>query len=119
MTAVPFDPGPANSGHVDDGVERDPDGLASETLALVRDAAALLSGAPVPRPEAVEQVVSRLQVEAVIGAVLGTVGGSLGRVARAAPDLLGLVEPATRGSGDPDVGGAVDGLPTTGDDARP
>ncbi|MEE8603619.1 hypothetical protein [Euzebya tangerina] len=119
MTAVPFDGGSTGAGHLDDEVERDPDGLASETLALVRDAAALLSGAAVPRPDAVEQVVSRLQVEAVVGAVLGTVGGSLGRVARAAPDLLGLVDPAPGAAADRGNDRAVDGLSANSDDAGP
>ena len=92
MSAIPFGPGPADNSEFDDGIERDPDGLGVDVLALVRDAAVLLQDAAVPRPAALEQTVKRVKLEAVLGAVLGTVGGSMGRVARAAPDLLGLIE---------------------------
>ena len=92
MSAIPFGPGPADNSEFDDGIDRDPDDLGVDVLALVRDAAVLLQDAAVPRPAALEQTVKRVKLEAVLGAVLGTVGGSMGRVARAAPELLGLIE---------------------------
>lgn len=77
----------------------DPDGLDAATMALVGEAVGLLRRATVPREEAVEAVVQRVKLEAVFGAVAGTIFGSFGRVATAAPDLLGLNDPIGPGTG--------------------
>lgn len=71
----------------------DPDGMDAATMALVSEAVGLLKRATVPREEAVAAVVQRVKVEAVFGAVAGTIFGSFARVAGAAPDLLGLNDP--------------------------
>ncbi len=82
MSAVP-------AGHDD---TPDPDEMDVVSLHLVREAAGLLRESTVARPEALEAAVQRVKVEAVLGALLGAVGGSFGRVAHAMPDLMGLVE---------------------------
>lgn len=84
MSAIPMDP------YEEDG--RDPDEMDAVHLHLVQEAAGLLREAAVPRPAAVEAAVQRVKVEAVLGALLGAVSGSFGRVAHATPELLGLVE---------------------------
>lgn len=72
--------------------DQDPDRLDQSTLTFVADAAALLRNATVVRDEAVEAVVRRVKAETVIATVLSTIGGSMARVARATPELLGLIE---------------------------
>lgn len=70
----------------------DPDGLDRVTMALVAEAAGLLRSIAVPRDEAVEATVQRVRAEAIVSVLAGSIFGSIGRVARATPDLLGLRE---------------------------
>lgn len=82
------------TGGYDERPAEDPDRLDQPTLALVADAAELLRNAAVVRDDAVDAVIRRVKAEAVIASLLATIGGSMGRVAQAAPELLGLVDPA-------------------------
>ncbi len=76
--------------------DHDPERLDQPTLRLVADAADLLRTASVVRDDAVEAVVRRVRAETVIATVLSTIGGSLARVGRAAPELFGLIEEERR-----------------------
>lgn len=74
--------------------DHDPDDLAPVTLRLVTDAASLLrEHRPEPSDDAIERTVARVRREAGMTALLRTVSGSFARVARAAPELFGVVEP--------------------------
>lgn len=70
----------------------DPDRLDVAALAFVTEAASLLRAEARPRAQAVDRTVARVRMEAFIGSVAGNVGGALGRLAAAAPDLLGFYD---------------------------
>lgn len=71
----------------------DPDSFDAAAMARIAEAATLLRDIAVPRPAAVDQVVRRVRFDAFMATVAGTVAGSISRVGRAAPELLGLSEP--------------------------
>lgn len=85
----------------------DPDRLDARAMAFVSEAAALLREAAKPADDAaIDRVVQRVRMEAVIGTVAWGVGGALSRLGDALPDLLGLIDDP---GGVANPGGGTDG----------